>query len=70
MPLSHVDVYTLTVPMNKAPTDFGFVLKAQEKARIFENPEDFVFYFCAENMEVMRRWVLGLRQVKVSNSVY
>ncbi|KAG2176729.1 hypothetical protein INT44_007393, partial [Umbelopsis vinacea] len=62
--LSNVDVYTLTVPMKKDPTKYGFALKAQEKAKIFENPEDFVFYFCAETMEIMRYWVLCLRQVK------
>lgn len=63
--LSNVDVYTLTMPMKKDPTPYGFALKAQEKAKIFENPEDFVFYFCAETMEIMRYWVLCLRQVKV-----
>jgi hypothetical protein len=53
--------------MKKAPTSFGFILKAQQKARIFENPEDFVFNFCADDMEHLRLWVLGLRQVKASN---
>ncbi|KAI8576108.1 hypothetical protein K450DRAFT_258513 [Umbelopsis ramanniana AG] len=62
--LSNVDVYTLMVPMKKDPTAYGFALKAQEKAKIFENPEDFVFYFCAETMEIMRYWVLCLRQCK------
>ncbi|KAG2171760.1 hypothetical protein INT43_008140 [Umbelopsis isabellina] len=62
VPLANVDVYTLTIPIKKAPTPFGFILKAQQKARIFENPEDFVFSFCAEDMEQLKLWVLGLRQ--------
>ncbi|KAJ2963975.1 hypothetical protein NQZ79_g1066 [Umbelopsis isabellina] len=66
VPLANVDVYTLTTPIKKAPTPFGFILKAQQKARIFENPEDFVFSFCADDMEQLKLWVLGLRQVKAT----
>ncbi|KAG9305554.1 hypothetical protein G9A89_003617 [Geosiphon pyriformis] len=58
------DVYTLTRTIKKAPKPFVFALKSQDRVVMFENPEDYVHYLCADHMEKMKDWVLSIRTAR------
>ncbi|KAF0431534.1 serine/arginine-rich splicing factor 6 [Gigaspora margarita] len=58
------DVYTCTQMKRRQPTKFGFALKSQEKISLFENPEDYIHFLCADNSEKTNDWVLSIRAAK------
>lgn len=66
--LSNFDVYTLTQPVRGAPTKYVFGLRAQDKAKMYENPEDYLSFLCAEDSESFMEFVLGIRCAKVDNA--
>ncbi|RIA78835.1 hypothetical protein C1645_674953, partial [Glomus cerebriforme] len=45
---------------------FIFALKSQDKIAMFENPDDYVRYLCADHLDKMKDWVLSLRAAKVN----
>ncbi|PKY46623.1 hypothetical protein RhiirA4_320393, partial [Rhizophagus irregularis] len=49
----------------KSPTKFIFALKSQDKVAMFENPDDYIRYLCADHLDKMKDWVLSLRAAKV-----
>ena len=51
--------------MRKSPTKFIFALKSQDKIAMFENPDDYIRYLCADHLDKMKDWVLSLRAAKV-----
>ncbi|CAG8719518.1 10679_t:CDS:2, partial [Scutellospora calospora] len=62
--MTSFDVYTCKQPRKKQPTKFGFALKSQEKFSLFENPEDYVHFLCADHLEKTNDWVLSIRAAK------
>ncbi|CAO3614847.1 unnamed protein product [Cunninghamella blakesleeana] len=62
--LNSFDVYTTLHSHSSSPTPFVFVLRAQEKASIYEKEEDYIRYFTAENQNAMEDWVIGIRLAK------
>ncbi|CAG8540494.1 13243_t:CDS:2 [Ambispora gerdemannii] len=62
--ISNFDVYTLTRTMKKAPKPFVFALKSLDRVAMFENPEDYVHYLCADHKEKMKDWVLSIRNAR------
>ncbi|RGB40029.1 hypothetical protein C1646_619677, partial [Rhizophagus diaphanus] len=63
--LASFDVYTFTKTVRKSPTKFIFALKSQDKVAMFENPDDYIRYLCADHLDKMKDWVLSLRAAKV-----
>ncbi|CAB4424171.1 unnamed protein product [Rhizophagus irregularis] len=62
--LASFDVYTFTKTVRKSPTKFIFALKSQDKVAMFENPDDYIRYLCADHLDKMKDWVLSLRAAK------
>ncbi|CAG8627840.1 1932_t:CDS:2, partial [Dentiscutata heterogama] len=58
------DVYTCTQLRRRQPTKFGFALKSQDKISLFENPDDYIHFLCADNSEKNNDWVLSIRAAK------
>ena len=64
--LANFDVYTFTRTVKKSPTKFMFALKSQDNIAIFENPDNYMHYLCADHFDKMNDWVLSLRAAKVT----
>ncbi|KAL1920318.1 uncharacterized protein VTP21DRAFT_1464 [Calcarisporiella thermophila] len=62
--IKNYDVCYIKRPLRKSPTKFMFALKSQERARIYENTEDYVHFLCAEHFDKMKDWVLSIRVTK------
>ncbi|CAG8606114.1 24508_t:CDS:10 [Dentiscutata erythropus] len=62
--MNSFDVYTCTQLRRRQPTKFGFALKSQEKISLFENPDDYIHFLCADNSEKNNDWVLSIRAAK------
>ena len=43
-----------------------FALKSQDNIAIFENPDNYMHYLCADHFDKMNDWVLSLRAAKVT----
>ena len=44
-----------------------FTLKSQDNIAMFENPDEYMRYLCADHLEKMNDWVLSIRAVKVNS---
>ena len=42
-----------------------FALKSQDNIAMFENPDEYMRYLCADHLEKMNDWVLSIRAAKV-----
>ncbi|CAG8471645.1 7929_t:CDS:2 [Racocetra fulgida] len=54
--MASFDVYTCIQMRRKQPTKFGFAIKSQDKMSLFENPEDYVHFLCAESSDKANDW--------------
>jgi hypothetical protein len=42
-----------------------FALKSQDSIAMFENPDEYMHYLCADHFEKMNDWVMSIRSAKV-----
>ena len=63
--LSRFDVYHLSQRRSKTPTKFVFALRSQDSPSIFQNKLDYVKFFCAEDGDKLKQWIMALRMAKV-----
>ena len=48
------------------PTKFVFAIKSQDKITMFENPDNYMHYLCADYLDNMNEWIITIRMAKVS----
>jgi len=48
------------------PTKFVFAIKSQDKITMFENPDNYIHYLCADHLDDMNNWIITVRMAKVS----
>jgi hypothetical protein len=62
------DVYICMKVSKTFPKEFVFAIKSQDKITMFENPENYIHYLCADSLKTMNEWIITIRMAKVSLS--